>query len=174
ASEVRSLAQRSASAAKEIKALIDDSVGRVDAGTQLVAQAGQTMDEIVGSIRRVTDIMGEIAAASQEQTRGIGQVGQAIAQMDQVTQQNAALVEEASAAAQSMREQAHGLVEAVSLFKLDAAAAVRLDESVGPEAAPTMRRRLGATAKLAAPADSAAPGKTSQPAAADAGSWQEF
>ncbi|HEY0886893.1 MAG TPA: methyl-accepting chemotaxis protein [Ramlibacter sp.] len=118
ASEVRSLAQRSAAAAKEIKALIDDSVSKVDAGSELVGQAGATMQEIVGSIKRVTDIMGEIAAASQEQTRGIEQVNQAITQMDQVTQQNAALVEEASAAAQSMREQANNLVEAVSVFKL--------------------------------------------------------
>jgi len=123
ASEVRSLAQRSASAAKEIKGLIDDSVGKVDAGSQLVGQAGATMQEIVGSIRRVTDIMGEIAAASQEQTSGIEQVNQAITQMDQVTQQNAALVEQAAAAAQSMREQAAALVEAVSAFKLQADAA---------------------------------------------------
>ncbi|HEY0835849.1 MAG TPA: methyl-accepting chemotaxis protein, partial [Azospirillum sp.] len=122
ASEVRSLAQRSAAAAKEIKALIDDSVSKVDTGSELVGQAGATMDEIVGSIRRVTDIMGEIAAASQEQTRGIEQVNQAITQMDQVTQQNAALVEEASAAAQSMREQAGALVQAVSVFKVDVGA----------------------------------------------------
>ena len=120
ASEVRSLAQRSAAAAKEIKGLIDDSVDKVDTGSQLVAQAGQTMQEIVGSIRRVTDIMGEISAASQEQTTGIEQVNKAITQMDQVTQQNAALVEQASAAAQAMQEQANHLVEAVSVFKLDA------------------------------------------------------
>ena len=119
ATEVRNLAQRSAAAAKEIKGLIDDSVGKVSTGTELVSRAGQTMDEVVSSIKRVTDIMGEIAAASQEQTRGIEQVNQAITQMDQVTQQNAALVEEASAAAQSMREQAGSLVEAVSVFKLE-------------------------------------------------------
>jgi methyl-accepting chemotaxis protein len=120
ASEVRSLAQRSAAAAKEIKALIDDSVGKVDAGSALVGQAGQTMEEIVGSIKRVTDIMGEIAAASVEQTSGIEQINQAITQMDQVTQQNAVLVEKASAAARSMREQTGNLVEVVSVFKLDA------------------------------------------------------
>jgi methyl-accepting chemotaxis protein len=120
ASEVRSLAQRSAAAAKEIKGLIDDSVDKVDTGSKLVAQAGQTMQEIVGSIRRVTDIMGEISAASQEQTTGIEQVNKAITQMDQVTQQNAALVEQASSAAQAMQEQANHLVEAVSVFKLDA------------------------------------------------------
>ena len=120
ASEVRSLAQRSAAAAKEIKTLIDDSVSKVDTGSELVGEAGATMQEIVGSIKRVTDIMGEIAAASQEQTRGIEQVNQAITQMDQVTQQNAALVEEAAAAAQSMQEQAAQLVTSVSTFKLEA------------------------------------------------------
>ncbi|CAA2109826.1 methyl-accepting chemotaxis protein [Variovorax paradoxus] len=118
ASEVRSLAQRSAAAAKEIKTLIGDSVEKVEAGSKQVEEAGRTMEEIVGSVRRVTDIMGEITAASQEQTSGIEQVNQAISQMDQVTQQNAALVEEASAAAQSLQEQAGGLVQAVSIFKL--------------------------------------------------------
>jgi methyl-accepting chemotaxis protein len=119
ASEVRSLAQRSAAAAKEIKTLIGDSVEKVEEGSKQVAEAGRTMDEIVGSVRRVTDIMGEITAASQEQTSGIEQINQAITQMDQVTQQNAALVEEASAAAQSLQEQAGSLVQAVSIFKLD-------------------------------------------------------
>ncbi|CAN7301577.1 methyl-accepting chemotaxis protein [Variovorax sp. LjRoot84] len=119
AAEVRNLAQRSAAAAKEIKGLIDDSVGKVDAGSQLVGEAGKTMEEIVGSVKRVTDIMGEITAASHEQTQGIEQINQAITQMDQVTQQNAALVEEAAAAAQSMQEQAGNLVEAVSVFRLD-------------------------------------------------------
>jgi methyl-accepting chemotaxis protein len=120
ASEVRSLAQRSAAAAKEIKTLIGDSVEKVEEGSKQVAEAGRTMDEIVGSVKRVTDIMGEITAASQEQTSGIEQINQAITQMDQVTQQNAALVEEASAAAQSLQEQASSLVRAVSVFKLDA------------------------------------------------------
>ena len=118
ASEVRSLAQRSANAAKEIKALIDDSVGKVDAGSKLVDAAGQTMEEVVTSIKRVTDIMAEITAASQEQSSGIEQVNQAVTQMDEVTQQNAALVEEAAAAAESMQEQAHALATAVSVFKL--------------------------------------------------------
>ncbi|MBT2326183.1 MCP four helix bundle domain-containing protein [Variovorax paradoxus] len=118
ASEVRSLAQRSAAAAKEIKGLIDDSVGKVDAGSALVGVAGKTMEEIVGSVKRVTDIIGEITAASHEQTQGIEQINQAITQMDQVTQQNAALVEEAAAAAQSMQEQAGNLVDAVSVFRL--------------------------------------------------------
>ena len=118
ASEVRSLAQRSAAAAKEIKTLIGDSVEKVEEGSKQVAEAGRTMDEIVGSVKRVTDIMGEITSASQEQTSGIEQINQAISQMDQVTQQNAALVEEASAAAQSLQEQAGSLVQAVSVFKL--------------------------------------------------------
>ncbi|MGJ7527682.1 methyl-accepting chemotaxis protein [Variovorax sp. GB1P17] len=120
ASEVRSLAQRSAAAAKEIKTLIGNSVEKVEEGSKQVAEAGRTMEEIVGSVKRVTDIMGEITAASQEQTSGIEQINQAITQMDQVTQQNAALVEEASAAAQSLQEQASSLVQAVSVFKLDA------------------------------------------------------
>jgi methyl-accepting chemotaxis protein len=118
ASEVRTLAQRSAAAAKEIKALIDDSVGKVDAGAKLVDQAGTTMDEIVDSVKRVTDIMAEIALASQEQNAGLEQINQAITQMDQVTQQNAALVEEAAAAAESMQEQAVHLAHAVDVFKM--------------------------------------------------------
>jgi methyl-accepting chemotaxis protein len=118
ASEVRSLAQRSAGAAKEIKALIEDSVGKVDEGGRLVDEAGHTMDEIVTSVKRVTDIMSEIAAASHEQSAGIEQVNQAVGQMDEMTQQNAALVEEAAAAAESLREQAASLAEAVSVFRV--------------------------------------------------------
>ena len=118
ASEVRSLAQRSASAAKEIKALIDDSVGNVEAGSQQVAEAGRTMDEIVASVKRVTDIMGEISAASHEQTQGIEQINRAITQMDSVTQENAALVEQAAAAAASLQQQAGQLAEGVRVFKL--------------------------------------------------------
>ena len=125
ASEVRSLAQRSAAAAKEIKTLIGDSVEKVEEGSKQVAEAGRTMDEIVESVKRVTDIMGEITAASQEQTSGIEQINQAITQMDQVTQQNAALVEEAAAAAGSLQEQAGGLVKAVSVFRLDSHARAR-------------------------------------------------
>src|SRR5476649_345214 len=119
ASEVRNLAQRSAGAAKEIKALIDDSVGKVADGTRLVGQAGSTMSEVVDSIRRVTDIMAEISSASSEQTHGIEQINEAIAQMDHVTQQNAALVEQAAAAAEAMQEQAAKLALAVCIFKLD-------------------------------------------------------
>jgi len=118
AGEVRSLAQRSAEAAKEIKGLITHSVDQVSQGTSLVDEAGRTMDEIVGSIRRVSDIVAEISTASVEQSSGVGQVGQAVTQMDQVTQQNAALVEESAAAAESLRQQAARLVEAVAVFKL--------------------------------------------------------
>ena len=118
ATEVRSLAQKSAAAAREIKTLIGDSVEKVGAGTRLVAQAGTTMREVVSSVQRVTDIMAEISAASHEQSAGIEQVNQAIAQMDQVTQQNAALVEEAAAAAGSMQEQAGRLSQVVSIFRL--------------------------------------------------------
>jgi methyl-accepting chemotaxis protein len=119
ASEVRSLAQRSAAAAKEIKALISDSVEKVNVGSGLVDQAGATMNEIVESVKRVADIINEIAAASQEQTVGIEQINQAVLHMDQVTQQNAALVEEAAAAADSMQEQARELAGAVSVFRLN-------------------------------------------------------
>ncbi len=119
ASEVRSLAQRSAGAAKEIKALIEDSVGKVETGGKLVDEAGRTMDEIVTSVKRVTDIMSEIAAASHEQSAGIEQVNQAVGQMDEMTQQNAALVEQAAAAAESLREQAGKLAEAVSVFRIE-------------------------------------------------------
>jgi methyl-accepting chemotaxis protein len=118
ASEVRSLAGRSAEAAKEIKRLINASVERVDQGTQQVEQAGNTMDQVVSSIIRVTNLMGEISAASNEQSAGVSQVGEAVMQMDQVTQQNAALVEEMAAAASSLKSQAHELVETVAVFKL--------------------------------------------------------
>jgi methyl-accepting chemotaxis protein len=121
ATEVRNLAQRSAAAAKEIKTLINDSVDRVHTGAKLVGQAGTTMEEIVGCVKSVTDIMSEIMAASQEQTTGIEQINQAISQMDQTTQQNASLVEEAAAASETMREEAVNLAKVVSTFKLDSA-----------------------------------------------------
>jgi methyl-accepting chemotaxis protein len=120
ATEVRSLAGRSADAAKEIKSLINASVERVAQGTALVDKAGETMTEVVSSIRRVTDLMGEISAASNEQAAGVSQVGEAVTQMDQVTQQNAALVEEMAAAASSLKSQAGDLVQTVAVFKLDA------------------------------------------------------
>ena len=117
AGEVRSLAGRSAEAAREIKSLIGTSVDKVEAGSRLVQDAGQTMNEIVASVQRVTDIIGEITAAASEQSQGIGQVNAAVTQLDQMTQQNAALVEQSAAAAQSMREQAHTLAEVVSVFR---------------------------------------------------------
>lgn len=119
ATEVRNLAQRSATAAKEIKALISESVEKVVAGTQLVDQAGQTMDEVVGAIQRVTEVVGQISAAISEQSSGLSQIGQAVNQMDQVTQQNAALVEESAAAAQSLDMQAQQLIQAVQIFKIE-------------------------------------------------------
>ncbi|MEM5275137.1 methyl-accepting chemotaxis protein [Cupriavidus taiwanensis] len=131
AGEVRSLAQRSASAAKEIEALISESGQRVESGTRLVAEAGQTMGEIVQAVRRVTDIMNEIGAASHEQTSGIEQVSQAVTQMDQVTQQNAALVEEAAAAAGALEEQAQKLKNVVSVFTVNAAAAPAITANAG-------------------------------------------
>jgi methyl-accepting chemotaxis protein-2 (aspartate sensor receptor) len=118
ASEVRNLAQRSATAAKEIKELIDDSVHKVETGSKQVEQAGTTMQEVVDSVRRVTDIMAEISHASEEQRAGISQVHEAVTQMDQVTQQNAALVEQAAAAAQALQDQAHELEDVVKIFKL--------------------------------------------------------
>ncbi len=146
AAEVRTLAQRSAAAAKEIKELINTSVGKVDAGSRLVDQAGATMQEIVASIQRVTDIMGEISAASQEQTAGIEQINIAVTQMDDVTQQNAALVEEAAAATQSMQAQASKLAQVVSVFKTD-----------GVQSRPGERLPARTTAPRAAPARAAAP-----------------
>nr|MBF0684060.1 hypothetical protein [Pseudomonas sp.] len=119
AGEVRSLAQRSAQAAREIKDLIQTSVGEVDKGSVLVTQAGTTMQEVVTAVQRVTDIMGEISAASDEQSNGIEQVNRAVSQMDETTQQNAALVEQAAAAAASLEEQAGRLFDAVAVFKVN-------------------------------------------------------
>ncbi|MDH6591129.1 methyl-accepting chemotaxis protein [Variovorax sp. TBS-050B] len=180
ASEVRSLAQRSGAAAKEIKGLIDDSVGKVDMGSTLVGEAGKTMEEIVGSVRRVTDIIGEITAASQEQSTGIEQVNQAIAQMDQVTQQNAALVEEAAAAAQSMQEQAASLVGAVSVFRLEPEAKAHAPTPAAATipAATGTPRRLAAVPRAARSlsAGSGEPAATPRLTAASAanGDWTEF
>jgi methyl-accepting chemotaxis protein len=137
ASEVRSLAQRSASAAKEIKQLIDDSVGKVSIGSKLVGEAGATMAEVVGSVQRVTDIIGEISSASREQEGGITQINHAITEMDSVTQQNAALVEEAAGAAGSLQEQADRLTQMVAVFKVETAAAPR---KAAAKAAPAQQR----------------------------------
>ncbi len=176
ATEVRNLAQRSASAAKEIKTLIDDSVGKVDTGTRLVTQAGSTMQEIVESVKRVTDVMSEITAASQEQSAGIEQVNQAVAQMDEVTQQNAALVEEAAAAAASLQDQAGNLVQVVSVFKIDgtyAATGASLKASrPAPGAIVASMHRTAVTPRSARTVN---PPKrvASAPAAAD-GEWEQF
>ncbi|MDE2629301.1 MAG: HAMP domain-containing protein [Burkholderiales bacterium] len=158
AAEVRSLAGRSADAAKEIKGLITASVERVEQGTALVDQAGATMTEVVASIKRVTDIMGEISAASTEQSAGVAQVGEAVGQMDRATQQNAALVEESAAAAESLRDQAQQLVQAVAVFKLDdagptyAAASVHSVASPNHPAAPVERRGPNRAKNVARPA----------------------
>ncbi|KAB0326100.1 methyl-accepting chemotaxis protein [Janthinobacterium sp. PLB04] len=194
ASEVRNLAQRSSAAAKEIKGLIDDSVQKVEAGSQLVDKAGRTMDEIVQSISHVTQIMNQITDASDEQRAGIEQVNQAIGQMDQVTQQNAALVEEAAAAAESMQEQAAKLADVVGLFKLDATqhyvsasagpsmtASAPAKSATRPAPAIQPARHRAPAATVAAPA----PGKAAQaeaararvpkaPVASGADEWEEF
>ena len=151
ATEVRNLAQRSAAAAKEIKGLIEDSVDKVNTGSALVDQAGATMEEIVASIRRVTDIMGDIANASHEQSAGIEQVNQAISQMDQVTQQNAALVEEAAAAASSLQERAVELVDVVAVFRLRGDAQAKSLKVAGGLPAPA----AAASRRLALPGRSA-------------------
>lgn len=153
ASEVRSLAQRSAAAAKEIKTLIGDSVDKVRTGSTLVDQAGHTMEEIVASVRRVSDIMSEITAASQEQSTGIQEIGSAINQMDEMTQQNAALVEEAAAAAESLEEQADLLTKALNVFKLNPAygttKAVKHPQQSRSNQKPTVRIKAAPTAKPA-------------------------
>ncbi len=138
ASEVRNLAQRSAAAAKEIKELISASVDKVDTGAKLVAQAGATMDDIVASVQRVTDIMGEITEASREQESGIGQVNQAITDMDTTTQQNAALVEQAAAAAQALEQQSQELAHAVSVFKLAEGIAQRPTRAIAAKQMPRL------------------------------------
>ncbi|MCL1560090.1 methyl-accepting chemotaxis protein [Xanthomonas nasturtii] len=175
ASEVRTLAQRSASAAKEIKHLIDDSVSKVTQGATLVDQAGTTMAEIVASVQRVTNIMGEISSASQEQYAGIEQVNQTVTQMDETTQQNAALVEEATAAARAMEEQAQQLTEAVAVFKVAAHAPVARQLSAIASATANARFAPRPAARATSAAVSqrrSAAGTTT--AAADLGDWQEF
>jgi methyl-accepting chemotaxis protein len=171
AGEVRTLAQRSAAAAKEIKGLIGDSVEKVEDGTKLVDQAGKTMEEIVSSVKRVTDIMSEISAASMEQSAGIDQVNKAITQMDEVTQQNAALVEEAAAAAESLEEQAGKLAETVSVFRLQGGEGKSLPQT----------RAAAAPGKVSAPASHPAvrptkehKAKVSKPAAGKEDEWKEF
>ena len=189
ASEVRSLAGRSAEAAREIKSLITESVNRVEAGSALVDQAGTTMQEVVGSIRRVTDIVGEISAASSEQSAGVTQVGEAVTQMDQVTQQNAALVEEMAAAASSLRSQAADLVNTVAVFKLGAhgsnismrPAAPQAAAAAAPAPRPALRTAAPAAQRAVAPAKAktmaALPTSPPKAAPASAGKddeWESF
>ena len=166
AGEVRSLAQRSAQAAKEIKGLIEDSVTKVGAGSQQVERAGSTMQEIVASVKRVTDIMGEISAASEEQSSGIDQVNRAVSQMDEVTQQNAALVEEAAAAAGSLQEQAQRLAEAVSVFKINAGEVIEVParQLAQQRSAPLMPAPKPAQEAAAAPAAQPEPAAKAAPA----------
>ncbi|OWW21542.1 methyl-accepting chemotaxis protein [Noviherbaspirillum denitrificans] len=172
ASEVRNLAQRSAAAAKEIKALISDSVEKVDVGARLVDQAGETMNEIVASVKRVTDIMDEINAASREQAAGIGQVNDAITQMDQVTQQNAALVEEASAAAEALKEQADGLAQTVSVFKLDSTQPSTVTSAARPT---VVSHPAPAKPRVQAPLRAASSVRmVANARAATASDWEEF
>jgi methyl-accepting chemotaxis protein len=179
ASEVRTLAQRSASAAKEIKELISDSVNKVEAGTRQVGDAGRTMEEIVSSVKRVTDIMAEIAAAAHEQSSGIEQVNQAVMQMDQVTQQNAALVEEAAAAAESLREQAQQLGQEVAVFRIaDGASDVPAVRESAQRTPPAERRGPGRAQNVARlPAKVAAANRATPAAVAKTGTdgdWSEF
>ncbi|HEY8100732.1 MAG TPA: methyl-accepting chemotaxis protein [Burkholderiaceae bacterium] len=177
AAEVRNLAQRSAGAAKEIKTLIGDSVDKVDIGAKLVDQAGATMQEIVDSVRRVTDIMSEITAASQEQMSGIEQVNGAVTQMDSSTQQNAALVEEAAAAAQSLRDQAGKLSQVVSVFKLDGGKAVMAKRTIDitpkhkPSTPAALPKKASAPKIAAVPAQ---PRKLANSTQTSGDDWEEF
>ncbi len=180
ATEVRTLAQRSAAAAKEIKELISDSVTKVEDGTRLVDEAGATMDEIVTAVKRVTDIMSEISAASQEQSSGIEQVNQAVTQMDSVTQQNAALVEEAAAAAESMQEQAQALTQAINAFKLSktrSESTMMVKRSNRPAAVTKLPNRGPATKKAAMKTEvnvETAPAQPRKVAAGGRDEWEEF
>ncbi len=179
ATEVRTLAQRSAAAAKEIKELISDSVSKVEDGTRLVDEAGATMDEIVSAVKRVTDIMAEISAASQEQSTGIEQVNQAVTQMDEVTQQNAALVEEAAAAAESMQEQAQTLTQAVSTFRLSGGGShtpAPVKRTNRPATVAKLPNRGPATKKTAVNSHTESPSAQPRKVASGGGGdeWEEF
>jgi methyl-accepting chemotaxis protein len=161
AGEVRSLAQRSAEAAKEIKSLIGTSVDKVETGSKLVQDAGSTMDEIVASVQRVTDIIGEISAAALEQSQGIGQVNEAVARLDQMTQQNASLVEQSAAAAESLKDQAQRMTTVVATFRVDGSAAMPVAPTVArapaPVAAKPVVRAAAKPARAAKPAVKAEP-----------------
>ncbi|MFL6619754.1 MAG: methyl-accepting chemotaxis protein, partial [Povalibacter sp.] len=173
ATEVRNLAQRSASAAKEIKELIKDSVDKVKVGSELVDESGQTLSEIMESVKKVTDIVAEIAAASEEQSAGIEQVNNAVTQMDSVTQQNAALVEQASAASKSMEQQSMQLVTQIGYFRTGATApvsyaapVVHIEQQQQPARRPAPVKPMGSVKKVA-PAPMAR-------ASGDDSMWQEF
>jgi methyl-accepting chemotaxis protein len=181
ASEVRSLAARSAEAAKEIKSLIGASVEKVEGGSRLVADAGKTMTEIVSSVKRVSDIIGEITAASAEQSQGLGEINGSVAQLDQMTQQNAALVEESAAAAESLKEQASKLSAVVATFQLDRVvdlvAPARAAEP-RPRPAPPSKPAAKPAARPATPARTATPRPAAKPASATApapgDAWESF
>jgi len=174
AGEVRNLAQRSAGAAKEIKELIADSVSKTTEGTVLVENAGKTMDEVVNSVKRVADIIGEITAASSEQSTGIDQVNHAITSMDEVTQQNAALVEEAAAAAESLLDQANELANVVSIFKLDSSAVAK--KPVLRELRTSVEKRVTSTFNnpVVKFVPKAIPKILAKPAPNNNGDWEEF
>ncbi|GAA0746642.1 hypothetical protein GCM10009107_14400 [Ideonella azotifigens] len=173
AGEVRSLAQRSAEAARQIKKLINDSVERVSHGTVLVDRAGSTMSQVVTSIRRVTDIVGEISSASREQSAGVVQVGEAVTQMDQATQQNAALVEQTAAATESLKLQASQLLEAVSVFRSSEAPAVKAAAPAPRPAKTAAIRPRVPKAATAAPRAAKAEAVAAAPRTAD-GDWAQF
>ena len=170
ASEVRSLAQRSAGAAKEIKTLIEDSVGKVAAGRKLVDEAGEAMEDIVTSVQLVADIIGGVATASQEQSSGIEQINQAVGQMDEITQQNAALVEEAAAAAESLREQAADLAQAISVFRVEGAQRM----PVSPPQVRVGGRQSDRVVPFVARQEPVARVSGSRRAASGGGDWEEF
>ena len=194
AGEVRSLAQRSAEAAKEIKSLIGTSVDKVETGSKLVQDAGSTMDEIVASVQRVTDIIGEISAAALEQSQGIGQVNEAVTRLDQMTQQNAALVEESAAAAESLKDQAHRMTTVVAGYRLDgfadvanfaaapaahkpaAAKAIAKAATYKPTAKPTAKPMAAArpAAQKAAPAPVASAHAAAPAASGASDDWESF
>ena len=173
ATEVRNLAQRSAAAAKEIKVLINDSTDKVDTGGRLVDEAGLTIGKVVSSVKQVSDIMGEIAAASEEQSAGIDQINQAIVQMDEVTQQNAALVEQSAAAAASLQEQASGLERAVSVFVLSGKQVSAAPKKAAPARPPVTRLAAKAPRAIAAQAPARSPAAAPAPAMAG-GDWEAF
>jgi methyl-accepting chemotaxis protein len=170
ATEVRNLAQRSATAAKEIKLLIGESVDKVEGGAQLVHEAGATMDEVVSSFQQVAQLVMDITNASREQSSGIEQVTQAVGQMDEVTQQNAALVEQAAAAAESLEEQSQGLVQAVGMFKLSAGGGENLPGPALRDATPKQLQGKPQPAKLAKPGKAIPPPHLSD----DDEEWEEF